>query len=318
MIKVHHLNVGHGDTIVIEIQDTNHLTVIDINRSSEFDDDTKEELIEEAKSMADLSYLTDYKLNLIESDQFLKKAGYDIQLTDPIEYINNLNYSSIFRFIQTHPHMDHLTGLNALFSEIDVLNIWCNENNFDVDESKLSDSQLEDWKLYQKYRDTTETKIDGIGVVRPKSGEQGDFWRQDNITILSPTPGLIDLAHEKDNRNIMSYVLLLEYGGRKFVFGGDAEKETWEYIVDNYEDEISDVTVLDASHHGRDSGYYEPAIELMNPDYVIVSVGKKPSTDASNKYKKHCDNVWSTRWKGTVTFTINSNGTGSVEPEYDR
>ena len=48
MIRTHHLNVGHGDTIIIEFLDTKRLMVIDINRSSEFDDDTKNELINEA------------------------------------------------------------------------------------------------------------------------------------------------------------------------------------------------------------------------------------------------------------------------------
>lgn len=318
MIKIHHLNVGHGDTIVIELQDSDRLMVIDVNRSSEFDDDTKKELIKEAKSMVDLTYQRDYELGLIGSAGLFKEAKYNIQITDPIKYINDLGYSSIFRFIQTHPHMDHLTGISALFNEINVWNIWCHKNNFNVDESKLSESRIDDWKLYKKFRDSAETKLDGTTIVRPKSGEQRDFWHQDNITILSPTSDLVDLAHEKDNRNIMSYVLLLEYGGRKFVFGGDAEKETWEYIVDNYAEEISGVTVLDASHHGRDSGYYEPALELMKPTYVVVSVGKKPSTDASNKYKKHSENVWSTRWKGNITFTINLDGSGSYDPEYDR
>lgn len=318
MIKIHHLNVGHGDTIVIEIQDSNRLMVIDMNRSSEFDDDTKEELIKEAKSMVDLSYQTDYELGYLSSVGLFKEAKYDIQITDPIEFIKDLDYNNIFRFIQTHPHMDHLTGINALFNEFNVWNIWCNKNDFDVDESKLSATRLDDWNLYKKFRDTGETVLDGTTVVRPKSGDKRDYWRQDNITILSPTPKLIDLAHEKDNRNIMSYVLLLEYGGRKFVFGGDAEEETWEYIVANYKEEITGITVLDASHHGRDSGYYKPALDLMNPEYVVVSVGKKPSTDASNKYKKHCDNVWSTRWKGNITFSINSDGSGSYETEYNR
>ncbi|MEQ8417122.1 MAG: hypothetical protein RIB71_21750 [Imperialibacter sp.] len=318
MIVTHHLNVGHGDTIIVEFKDSNRLMVIDINRSAEFDDDTRNELISEALNAVDDPFKMFYSLGLYNKTQLFEKAGFNVELTDPIDYINSLGYKSIFRMIQTHPHMDHLTGLNSLFTNFSVWNIWCHKNNFDMDESRLSDNQKLDWKRYKKYRDTTETKLDGTTVVRPFDNHSRDFWNEDKITVLSPCPDLIKLAQEKNNQNIMSYVILVEHAGHKFIFGGDAEKETWEYIVENYEDKIKDITVLDASHHGRDSGYYQPAVKLMNPEYVIVSVGKKPSTDATNKYAQYCDNVWSTRWKGNIRFTINSDGSGTYDTEYQR
>jgi competence protein ComEC len=316
MIKTHHLNVGHGDTILIEFLDTKRLMVIDINRSSEFDDDTKKELVNESLLALSTSEQLRYHLGGFDTKALFEKAGIKKSLTDPIEYISKLGYSSIFRFIQTHPHADHFTGMNALFEAISVYNIWCIKNNFDVDETKLSDNQKADWKLLKKFRDTTSREVDGTTVVRPMSNDSRNFWDEDSITVLSPTPELVKLAEEKNNKNIMSYVLLIKHAGHKFIFGGDAEKETWEYILDNFEDEITNVTVLDASHHGRDSGYYQPAVKVMNPEYVIVSVGKKPSTDASNKYRQYCDNVWSTRYKGNVVFTINDDGSGSYDTEY--
>lgn len=318
MIITHHLNVGHGDTIIIEFKDTNRLMVIDINRSAEFDDDTQNELINEALSSVDDNYKNLFNLGVYNKQQLFEKASYSIGLTDPVEYIKSLGYTNIFRMVQTHPHMDHLTGLDSLFTNFSVWNIWCHKNSFDMDESKLSDKQKLDWKRYKKHRDTNETKLDGTTVVRPFDNNSRDFWNEDKITVLSPNPALIKLAQEKNNPNIMSYVLLIEHAGHKFVFGGDAEKETWEYIIENYEDKIKDVTVLDASHHGRDSGYYQPAVKIMNPEYVVVSVGKKPSTDASNKYRQYSENVWSTRWKGNIKFTINSDGSGTYDTEYKR
>lgn len=316
MIKTHHLNVGHGDTLIIEFLDTKRLMVIDINRSSEFDDDTKQELINESLSTISSNEQLLYKLGRFNTQSLFEKAGIKKSITDPIEYINMLGYSGVFRFIQTHPHADHFTGMNALFEAKSVYNIWCVKNNFDVDESKLSDNQKADWKLLKKFRDTSLRKVDGTTIVRPMSNESRNFWDEDNITVLSPTTDLIKLAEEKNNKNIMSYVLLIKHAGHKFIFGGDAERETWEYILENFEDEIRDVTVLDASHHGRDNGYYQPAVKVMNPVYVVVSVGKKPSTDATNKYRQYSDNVWSTRYKGNIVFTINDDGSGSYATEY--
>ena len=76
--------------------------------------------------------------------------------------------------------------------------------------------------------------------------------------------------------------------------------------------------MLKASHHGRDSGYHEEAVRHIAPEYTIVSVGKKPNTDASNKYRRHSQHVWSTRWKGNIVLTVNPDGRGSIDSEHDR
>ena len=82
------------------------------------------------------------------------------------------------------------------------------------------------------------------------------------------------IAVEKNRLNLCSYVLLITYKDFKFVLAGDAEKESWDYIVENYSDKISNVNVLKAAHHGRESGFHEEAVKLMNPEYTVVSVGK--------------------------------------------
>jgi competence protein ComEC len=58
----------------------------------------------------------------------------------------------------------------------------------------------------------------------------------------------------------------------------------------------------------RKIGYYEEAVKAMSPDVVICSVGKKPSTDASDQYTSHGADVLSKRLHGTITVTIKDNG----------
>lgn len=41
---------------------------------------------------------------------------------------------------------------------------------------------------------------------------------------------------------------------------------------------------------------------------VICSIGKKPSTDASDEYASHGADVLSTRFHGTITVTVKDNG----------
>ncbi len=318
MIRIHFLNVGHGDCIIVEFTDTNRVAMIDINRSSDFDDKTKSELEKELFNLVDKNTQLLYQLNMISFSELAQKANFLSQVEDPIEYLKSKNINSIFRFISTHPHMDHLSGLNALSENIKIGNLWILKNKYQQELEKLSDEQVNDWKFYKKYRDTNEHKLDNITVVRPEEGDFNEFWKEDGIYILAPNKDLIDTAHSKNNMNIMSYVLLIKYYSHKIVLGGDAEEDTWKYIIDNYSSEIENVTILKASHHGRESGYFQPAVKIMNPDYTIVSVGKKPKTDASNKYRQYCDNVWSTRWKGNIIFELYSNGSGKYWTQFDR
>jgi competence protein ComEC len=63
-------------------------------------------------------------------------------------------------------------------------------------------------------------------------------------------------------------------------------------------------TVLKASHHGRDSGYDLEAARVIEPEAIVVSVGRKPDTDASGKYRGQYGSVRSTRFQGNVHLTI--------------
>ena len=76
----------------------------------------------------------------------IAKAGYDIEVQSPISYLKDKNITRIFRFISTHPHMDHVTGIKLLHDEIGINNLWISKNKHDQDLSELSDSQKEDWK----------------------------------------------------------------------------------------------------------------------------------------------------------------------------
>lgn len=309
MIKIHFLNVGHGDCIVVENRATSRNTVIDINRSSKMDDSSYGEVSESLNGLAFSSY---FAPGGIAPTLTLESKGYEIKLADPIDYMKRNGLTNIQRFISTHPHMDHISGLKALHDEISFTNFWASKHAW-TNQNSLTESQKLDYRFYQNLFNG---KVSGVTSIAPLEGDERDFFFQDGFRILAPNKGILNQGG--NNANHISYVLLLEYAGRKIVFGGDAESMTWEYIAESYGLEISSIDILKASHHGRDSGYHQPSVSLMSPNYTIVSVGKKPSTDSSNKYRNYSDNVWSTRWKGNIVFTIEGNGSLSYQHEYER
>lgn len=116
MLKVHFLNVGKGNCVVIKFP-SGRLTVVDID-NSRIDDDND-------------------------------------TLQDPIEFLDS-HYpnESIFRFILTHPDMDHMSGLHELHTKRKLVNFWDTEHEKKVSLNQLSlgGYSKHDWLAYEKLR----------------------------------------------------------------------------------------------------------------------------------------------------------------------
>lgn len=308
-VTFHFLNVGHGDCTIIE-HASGRITVVDINNAQELDEQTAAEL-EEAYSARSLD-MTVGKLMGKSEEAVLKTAGYDVELTNPIDFLKSVYPNRpIWRYVQTHPDLDHMRGLAALSQEFVIHNFWDTANNKVIDEFK-SDADKADWAAYQSFREGKP----GTRVLRLTRGQSGVFYSEepegvsggDHISILAPSPDLTAKANQTDCSNLHSYVLAVEHAGSRVILGGDADVESWDSLAAHYGAAGLRCTVLKASHHGRESGYSEDAMKLMKPACVVVSVGKKPETDAHNLYKNHCEKVWSTRWLGNMRFQLDDTG----------
>jgi beta-lactamase superfamily II metal-dependent hydrolase len=320
-MKIHFLNVGHGDCTIIE-HASGRLTMIDMNNGDDLDATSASEIGEQTASAYDNKMLSFAEALHVKRASILANAGYEIQLANPIQFLAD-HYPGwpLFRYIQSHPDLDHMRGLQALRDAgIPVWNFW--DIQHDKEPDFISDSDEADWAAYQTLQ---AGKWGGNTVLHLMRGAKGRFYNQnehgtdsgDSLHILAPTAALLQQAAESDNYNNFSYVLWLEYQGIKVVLGGDAEEDVWQDIFNCYGSNLK-CHVLKASHHGRDSAYHQASVKAMSPQYTIVSVGKKPDTDASNKYRQYSQNVWSTRWRGTITLTINNDGSASIDSEYDR
>ncbi|MBD3270686.1 hypothetical protein GF376_04115 [Candidatus Peregrinibacteria bacterium] len=319
-IKIHFLNVGHGDCTVVEFPSGN-LSVIDIN-NGKIDEDTRKELYSEL-GVSELELMLKRAQTDFDESAFLLEKGYDITLTDPVDWLSSKSINSIFRFICTHPDMDHISGLHKIKnSGIGITNFWDVDHSFEKNEEDFDSTKYnyDDWTTYCELRKST----DSPKAIKPLRGHSLDHWKGDNVHILAPTQDLIDIAHEKDHANHLSYVLLVQHENTKIYLCGDATNDMTipnmleHYGKDFFKKEEGETIIFKAPHHGRDSGYHKDFLNLIKPDAVIVSVGKKPSTDASNKYRNHSDKVWSTRWKGNISLTCEQNGRATYAFEYDR
>ena len=72
--------------------------------------------------------------------------------------------------------------------------------------------------------------------------------------------------------------------------------------------DLKGVDVLKASHHGRKSGYYYPAVKEMSPWLTITSVTEKKH-DATNNYRRYSNHTVSLREKKDIKIEITDTGT---------
>ena len=112
----HFLNVGHGDCSIIE-HPSGRVTVIDVSKARK---ENNNSTITSAPCFSDIIRGNNRPFSLAEA--ILPKSSsiqtFEEDTVNPISYMKKHNISSIFRFILTHPDMDHMNGIKDLFEEI--------------------------------------------------------------------------------------------------------------------------------------------------------------------------------------------------------
>lgn len=266
MPRVHFLNVLEGDCNIIE-HSSGRLTVIDVSNAYN-DYDTAAEMA--AKMSQTREQRRERTLVPHTKTDYRQKLTPD----NPIEYLkNNIGTDSIFRFIISHPDMDHLDGIQDLFTEFSPVNTWDSNNNKEIEsDANFAGYNKEDWEFYRRLRN--DNIPDTKRLTYLDSDPRADYWQHDGLHVLAPSKELLEYANETGDFNDSSYVLLYRVskkggGSWKIIFAGDSEDETWDHIINKYKDEVSDVDVLLAPHHGRDSGRSYDFLKILKPRVTL-------------------------------------------------
>lgn len=169
-----------------------------------------------------------------------------------IDYINNLGIEKLDFVIATHPHEDHIGGMD------DVLNA------FKADKFYMPDV-LTTTKTFENMLDALENQ--NLKYTTPKIGSTFNFEGA-NFEVLYVGKDAKDL-------NNTSIVVKMTYGEKSFLFTGDAEDVVEKQILNK--DLKSDV--LKVGHHGSEFSTTDEFLEKVNPEIAVISVG------TGNKYK---------------------------------
>lgn len=172
-----------------------------------------------------------------------------------VNYIKSQNISTLNYVIGTHPHEDHIGGLDAVI------------DNFNV-ETVILPKATSTTKTYKDVLLSIKNKkLNITPAVGGKSFSLGDI----QCEILAPNNS------EYDDLNNYSVVLKLTYKNNSFLFTGDCEDVSENEILSLGYNLKSDL--LKVGHHGSNSSTSLPFLKSVSPKYAIISVGK------DNKYK---------------------------------
>lgn len=210
-------------------------------------------------------------------------GGNNVDIATVTNFLKSEKIENIQYLIGTHPHEDHIGGLDAII------------NNFNV-ETIIMPEAISDTETFEDVITAIENKK--LEITAPKVGDTYTLGST-TFTIIAPNKIYSEL-------NNMSVGIKLTNGENSFVFAGDAEVLSENDIIDNGID--LKANVLKLSHHGSNTSTSKAFLKAVSPKHTIISVGKDnsyghPNVDTLKKLLDSEIELYRTDLQGNIVIT---------------
>ena len=212
---------------------------------------------------------------------------YEVGRQVVVPFLKGKGIRQVDVLIVTHPDADHVEGAEEVLEEIKVREIHVTPGSLDI--PAMQDLLAE--AMTQK--------------VPVKEKMEGTSWRVGtaNFHYLSPR----DTHYEGNNDSI---VLFMQQGMFRALLTGDLEEAGERQLLTQYGQQLADITLLKAGHHGSKTSSSEPFVELLQPKLTIFSAGR-------NNHYHHPHEVVVERFRQRQLATKITGIDGTIEVVFD-
>lgn len=209
-------------------------------------------------------------------------AGENDQADTVVSYLKQAGVTSLDYVIGTHPHSDHIGGLDKVIDEFSV--------------GKVILPPVEHTtRTFEDVLNAASNK--GLKITKPVPGSTYTLGNA-SFTIVAPVK---DYGNDLNN---WSVGIRLTYGSNSFLMCGDAESQAESDMLERGIPLKADV--LKAGHHGSSTSTSSGFLKAVSPSYVVIQCGKDnsyghPHKETMEKLEKAGCRVLRTDESGTIT-----------------
>ena len=232
----------------------------------------------------------DCSLVVCNGKTLLIDGGENEHETKVINYLHSLKIEKLDYIIATHPHTDHIGGLPEVLSE------------FGADKIIMPRISKELTPTNSTYTALLKAiKASGTQAIPACVGQTYELGGA-VFEILAP------ISYDADNLNNFSVVTRLTYGGKSFLFTGDAETKEEAEIISGGAQLKSDV--IKVGHHGSKTSSSKKFLEAVMPEICIIMCGEDndyghPHNAVLRRYEEFGCKIYRTDRYGSVVFISN-------------
>lgn len=202
-------------------------------------------------------------------------------------YLKGAGVEQLDIAVGTHPHSDHIGGLDVVIENIPVTEVWMPE---------LPDSIVPTTRTYEDLLDAIDAADTQDYIVGP--GDSAQICGG-TLEVLGPVASYTDL-------NDMSLVIRFTYGEKSFLFTGDMEKTAEADLLAAGTD--LDADVLKMGHHGSSTSSGSAFVDAVSPDIYVIEVGEgndygHPHKETLALLEERSAEVWRTDLNGHIVMT---------------
>ncbi len=224
-----------------------------------------------------------------------------------VDYIEKVGVSSLEYVVASHPHSDHIGGLDEVLYAYPVDTVIMPE----LEEFNTPTTRVYEELLTAVFdRDITAEFIDG------KKGYSFGLNEDIDVEVLGP-------VEQSDNLNDMSVIVRVSAFDTEFMILGDAEKTELESVYSNpLNDGVTLITdaknafksdVIAMGHHGSSTSVYEPFLDAVDAEIAVISCGKDnsyghPHDEALEYIEDNGMACYRTDEMGDIVFKVTEDG----------